>query len=123
MERFLTKWDLVLIAAVAALCALLIWRPLGRDGALTAEIIVDGQTVRTIVLDRVEQPYEITLPTTPPATLRVERGRICYIAAECPDHLCVRSGWLDRAGDTAACLPGKSMVVLRSSGERVFQTY
>lgn len=122
-ERFLSKWDILLIAAVGILCTAAILWPRAEDGPLTAEVFVDGTLTHSILLDEVEEPYELSLATAPPARLRVERGRICYLSAECPDELCVRAGWLSRAGDTAACMPGRSMVVLRADGERIFQTY
>lgn len=121
MERFFSKWDALLIAATAILCLLLLW-PRGETDGITADVYVDGEVIHRIALDSVSDPYEIPLDTDPPAVLLVEPGRIRYQSADCPDKVCVRCGWLSRPGDTAACLPGRSMVVL-SGGERVFMTY
>lgn len=122
MKGFFSKWDGFLIALVAILCAAALFWPQGGDEGLTAEIYLDGVLIHCIALNEVAEPYDLSLETDPPALLRVETGRICYKEAACPDALCVQAGWLDRAGDTAACLPSQSMVVL-SGGERVFMTY
>ena len=121
MEHFFSKWDARLIAATAILCLLLLW-PRGETDGVTADVYVDGEVLHRIALDSVSAPYEIPLDTDPPAVLLIEPGRIRYQSADCPDKVCVRCGWLSRPGDTAACLPGRSMVVL-SGGERVFMTY
>lgn len=42
--------------------------------------------------------------------LAVEEGRICFLSSGCPDKICVRSGWLSRTGQTAACLPAGVVV-------------
>ena len=77
-------------------------------------------------------PYEVTLPYTltlgkqPQAVIQVERGRIRYLSAECPDGLCVKSGWLSQPGDTAACLPARTVIAIegiRPAGGVDVQTY
>lgn len=122
MERFFSRWDGLLIALVTVVCIAVLFWPQDGDGTLTAEVYLDGVLTHCIALNEVKEPYEILLETDPPALLRVEKGCICYKEAGCPDELCVRTGWLDRVGDTAACLPSRSMVVL-SGRERVFMTY
>ena len=121
MERFFSKWDGFLIVLAALVCAAALLWP-RKEGALTAEVYLDGVLIHRIALDEVKEPYEIPLETDPPALLRVETGRICYTEAGCPDALCLHAGWLDRAGETAACLPSRRSVVL-SGAERVFPTY
>ncbi len=48
-------------------------------------------------------------------TLRVEDGRVRFTHSDCPDKVCVHTGWLSRAGQTAACLPAG--VLVRVEGE------
>ncbi|MDD2579137.1 MAG: NusG domain II-containing protein [Clostridia bacterium] len=47
--------------------------------------------------------------------LEWEEGRIRFAEADCPDQICVRTGWISRSGDMAACVPGQ--LVLRIEGE------
>lgn len=47
--------------------------------------------------------------------LEWQEGRIRFAEADCPDQICVRTGWISRSGDMAACVPGQ--LVLRVEGE------
>lgn len=44
--------------------------------------------------------------------VEVEKGRVRMLAAGCPDQLCVRQGWTDRAGRPIVCLPQRVVVYL-----------
>lgn len=91
-----------------------------QTDAVSAIIVVDGKTVETIDLSGVTEPYQFRLEGSVPAVIAVEKGRIRYLEAECPDHLCVNAGWLSKAGEVAACLPGRSYLVLKGEGEADF---
>lgn len=49
-------------------------------------------------------------------TLEIAEGRIRFRESQCPDNICVGSGWLSRTGQTAACLPAGISIRI-SSGE------
>ncbi len=38
-------------------------------------------------------------------TIEVADGRVRVLSSDCPDQVCVHTGWLSRDGDTAACVP------------------
>ena len=100
--------DLLLILgllAAAGLCALLL-RP--GDGGAWAVVEVDGaETARySLAQDR---------------TVRLETGggynvlsisgrRAAVTEADCGDHTCVRTGWIDRRGEAIICLPHRLVV-------------
>ncbi len=45
-------------------------------------------------------------------------GRVCVSESTCPDHTCVRSGWLSKNGQVAACVPaGVYVQVVGCNGE------
>ncbi len=111
--KFLKKSDLILVAVIVLLCAaFLVPKYLGVKSNLTAVIYKDGEIVEQINLSSVTESYEIDLECMPEAKLTVEPGCIYYSYADCPDKLCVNTGRLSRAGDTAACIPSKTLVVL-----------
>lgn len=83
----------------------------------TAVIYIDGEIYESIELEKVEESYELTLPCSPEATLLVENGCVSFIKADCPDGLCVSTGKLRYKGDTAACLPAKTVVTIENTGE------
>ncbi len=41
-----------------------------------------------------------------------QEGRIRFAAADCPDKVCVRTGWIERAGQIAVCVPGQLIIKL-----------
>lgn len=118
--KFLKKSDLILVAALLVICAaLLLPKYFGKaDSALTAVVMKDGKVIETIDLSAVTETYEYDLECSPEAKLTVGPGFISYSYAECPDRLCVNTGRLTRAGDTAACLPSKTLVVIEGAKDK-----
>ena len=66
--------------------------PLGKDREYTVE---DGDHRNTIV---------------------IRSGRVCMESANCPDQVCVRTGWIEYEGETIVCLPHKIVVSLNGGG-------
>lgn len=100
-----------LIIAICLLVALIIFLPsvFSSDDTLTAVIAVDGKTVREIVLtDSTDETLEIN------NTIIKAQGRsICFHESSCPDKTCVRTGKLDSAGDSSACVPNRVSVYIK----------
>lgn len=71
-----------------------------------------GKVIERIDLDAVSEPREIRLPGKYNETVRVEKGRIRFQEADCPDKICVKTGWLEKPGDTAVCLPNRAVVTI-----------
>ena len=40
----------------------------------------------------------------------VENGRARFSEAECPDRTCVKTGWISRTGQAAACIPNGILI-------------
>lgn len=80
--------------------------------SVVAVVSVDGKTVKEIDLTVVEDCI-FELETEPVVTLQVKQGKIRFINSECPDKTCERSGFLSKAGDTAACVPAKTVVTVK----------
>lgn len=113
--RAITPLDIALIAVLTALAVLMIVllpRIGGDTEPLTARITCNGQLYMEIDLSAVTDPYEIELPTEPAATVSVAPGSIRFSQAACPDQICVQTGSLTRAGDTAACMPAGAVITL-----------
>ncbi|SFG34730.1 hypothetical protein SAMN05660649_01363 [Desulfotomaculum arcticum] len=75
-----------------------------------AVIMQDNVLVERIDLNAVEEPREIILPGPYHEIVQVEKGRIRFKEADCPDQICVRTGWLQNPGEMAVCLPNKAIV-------------
>lgn len=113
--KLFKKSDFILIIIILIICgAFLIPRIADKSDNLTAVLYIDGAVERTIELDKVSKPYEFTFGSKHSATVRVENGRIRYLDADCPDKVCVNTGWLSHSGDTASCLPARTVIRVQS---------
>lgn len=110
MKRFFKKGDLIIIAAVLIICMLLYLPGLfEKSENLTAVVYENGEITHRINLHEVTESYEIEING---GVLLVEKASISYAYADCPDKTCVRTGKLGKAGDTAACVPNKTVVAV-----------
>lgn len=115
-RRFFRRADLILIVVLLLIAAaLLLPRYIhSSDKDIMADIIQDGKVIQTVDLTTVDHTYTISLDCSPAAVITVEPGCIYYSKADCHDKICVRTGKLTKAGDTAACIPSKTLIRLRS---------
>lgn len=115
-RKFLKKSDVALIILLLIICAAsLLPKYLSKSDSLTAVVLKDGQEIERIDLSQVTEEYEMDLDCTPKAIITIGPNYVFYSYAECPDKLCVNTGKLTHAGDTAACIPSKTLVVLEGN--------
>ena len=105
------------ITAVLALAALLWLFVLRQSGdSAVASIRVDGVLLCTVDLagseDRV---FSIEEETSLPVTFEIRDHRIRFLSSDCPDQICVKSGFLSRDGDTAICMPNRVSLTVAAS--------
>jgi len=79
-----------------------------------AVITQNKKLVERIDLEAVTEPREITLPGNFHETVLVEKDRIRFKQADCPDKICVNTGWLEEPGDVAVCLPNRAVVKIEN---------
>ncbi len=103
---------------IFSLAAGIYWAGLGREGPLEAQIRQDGQLVRTVSLSGLKQPVRIELEQDGRRNvILAEDGRICMAEANCPHQDCVRTGWLDKNGQSAFSLENRVSVVVAVQSE------
>ena len=113
------KNDILLILA-ALLLAGLLWGVLTmtkRQGG-EAVVTVDGDIVAKLPLS---EPTAFALNSSYLGigeegfanVIVVENGRVCVKDANCPDKVCVRTGWIEYEGESIVCLPHKLVVTVR----------
>ena len=78
------------------------------EGAVGAEICLDGRTVAELSLieDRNFIPKNL-----PGVEIAVRKNAVGFVRSDCPDKLCLHAGFLSTPGQVAVCLPNR--VVLR----------
>ncbi len=113
-RKYFTPWDLlpltiVLVAFLLGICLLIFSR---SDGQLTAVISVRGEVYCEIPLASVSESYELAVEGDGTAVLSVSSQGVAFKSSNCPDKLCVNTGLLTQAGDSAVCLPARVSVKL-----------
>lgn len=82
-------------------------------------IISDGKIVRTLDLtEQKDMTFDVKYNGRV-NTVEVKSGRIHVKSAECPDHTCVKSGWLSSAAMPIVCLPNKLVIEFAGSESEV----
>ena len=113
----------VLIAVAAAIfaagivgCLLLLFAPsdhnkvlIRRDGEVLYSLDLSKEKNRTFVM-----PYGGSSNT-----IEIRDGRIRVMEAECPDKVCVRTGWLSSSAIPIVCLPNHLEISFASGNDDI----
>ena len=110
-------WALALGAAALCCAAAILVLRLTATPAAWAVVYQDGEVVERIDLSRVTEGYSFTVEGQWGSnTVEVEPGRIRVSAADCPDQVCVRQGWVSDSASPIVCLPHR-LVIQLTGGE------
>jgi hypothetical protein len=111
-RKFFVFRDIVFLSCLAlALAAFALIRRQPPPGEKYAEIAVDGQVTETVPLGR-EGAYSPS--GRPGVRISVRGGMVGFIRSDCPDKVCVHSGFLSIPGQSAVCLPNRVVVRVTS---------
>ena len=108
------KWALVFFLVIVICALVILLHNNSSKTATTAQIIQNGEVIRTVDLQNVPKPYEFEVisPDGGYNTVRVEYGKIGIIHASCPDQICVKQGFIADGVLPVVCLPNKLSVVI-----------
>lgn len=119
----MTKRDLILIMVLVLIALASFAVPyLGvkGQGNIAAEISADGKLVQHIDLQSVMQQEEFSVPGPLGNTIvQIQEGRARIIESPCPDKICVRTGWIKLAGQTAICVPNRIILRIVSEDKKI----
>lgn len=117
-RKYFSLCDMFVVLVVMCVAVVGFVRLFAHDNAqsLVAVVKVGGEVTHRISLDDVQEPYEYTVEGEFPVVLRVCGDSVCFVRSECADKLCVNTGVLLRAGQSAVCLPARVSVTLVSEG-------
>ena len=124
------KYDLIVVAAVLALAALLgarFWlSPAPESDTLLAVVEIDGAEVDRFTLAQAAEETRTytnngyTLTLAPCATVKrdaetwtqTETAGVRVVSSDCPTQDCVHTGQISRAGQSIVCLPAHIVITL-----------
>lgn len=113
--KFIKKGDIAVIAAVLIAAAVFMFWSDSKTQTVQAVITVDGEVVKTVDLGNIKEKTTFIPATAPRVVITAENGEIRFESAECEDKLCVGCGNLSKHGDTAVCLPSKTVITVTGS--------
>ncbi len=103
-----------IVAALVLLCAAwLLYARLAPRGA-RALVWVNGKVERTVSL-RKDQAFSLTTPEGHTLSFEVKDGRIRFVSSDCPDKICVNTGFIGTPAQTAVCMPNRVSVTITDS--------
>jgi hypothetical protein len=105
----LTTADKILIAVFACLVAasFVFINVLLTEGSVVL-IQVDGTIVHKTSLS---ETHSIAVQGTHGRlTVETRGGKVAITQAECPNHICVKTGWRSRSGEIIVCVPNNTVV-------------
>ena len=109
-----SRFWMILIGALFALCLLLVLLPGSGKPAARAQIVSDGNLVAVLDLNT---PQEFTVSTERGTnTVTVRDGKIAVTHADCPDQYCVRQGFCN-GGAQIVCLPHRLVISFLTEGD------
>ena len=110
--KLLRKGDIAVILIILVVAATFWLYQSRQTDKLEAVISVNGETVEVIDLSATDGKRTVELDTTPKVVIAVENGAVYFEKADCDDKLCINCGKLSKKGDTAVCLPAKTVVTV-----------
>ena len=110
--KLLRKGDIAVILIILVVAATFWFYQSRQTDKLEAVISVNGETVEVVDLSATDGKRTVELDTTPKVVIAVENGAVYFEKADCDDKLCINCGKLSKKGDTAVCLPAKTVVTV-----------
>lgn len=110
-RKLFGKKDMLFIVAALVL-AVLVWLFTRNDAAPYCVVSYNGEIVKTVSL---ENDTEFTVAEAPGMGFTVRNGRVAVSHSDCPDKVCVRTGFIKSAGQAAVCLPNKIVLSVENA--------
>lgn len=107
-KKLINKRDILIITAVfSAAAAAFIILSFYRESGKNAVISVGNETKMTLELNDKAETEGFELEG---AVIEVQKGRIRVKSSDCPDKVCVHTGFISKKGEKIVCLPKKLII-------------
>lgn len=106
----------LVLLIIASYTASKIYHHAQSSDDLVAVIYKDGEVYQRVNLSRATD-HEIKVIDVNGSynTIEVNDGRIQVSDANCPNRICVNSGWLSKSGQISVCAPHRVRVVIEGN--------
>jgi hypothetical protein len=114
MKPKVGDFAIVVVIILIAVTNLLIY--IGpTNGDATAVIIKNGKSIKELKLSEIKNRIEINNNGEYDVLIVAENGKIHFEEANCPDKVCIKTGWISKPGQSAACVPAG--IIIKITGE------
>ena len=114
MERKLFRKRDIILVAILLCVALFLFLGTNKNDGNTAEIWIDGELYKSFDL---KEPFKISLDGG--VVIEGDGKRAHFLHSDCPDKVCINTGWLEAEGEWAACLPNKTVLKITEGNGNV----
>lgn len=87
-----------------------------NSNAATAVIKNGSVIIQTVELNSDDRTFFVD-GANGPVELELSDGRIRFVHADCPDQVCVNTGWISHPGRAAACIPNGILIEIDGKTE------
>lgn len=121
--RMIKRWDFIIVFFLILLSFLpiFIFQGVQREREMessinVAVISVNNEEIKRILLEEQSDPliFDVEDEDGDVNTIEVRDGKIRIKAANCNDQVCVRTGYIQKPGETIVCLPHKLIIEIQS---------
>ena len=110
-RKWISKTDGIVLGILVLFAAgFLLWRAVAAQPGMCAVVTVDGETVLQIDLQTAVDAQSYTLQNG--VQLVAENHTVRFAESDCPDGICVETGALRKVGESAACVPNRTVVTV-----------
>ncbi len=94
----------ILIISLLFICAVILYFGLNlyNNHSAEAEISINGKVFKTIALN---ENKVFSINTLQNIKFEIKDKKIRFIESDCPDKVCINTGFIGTVGQTAVCLP------------------
>ena len=123
MSKWLNKRDIILIVSLllVGIIALVIWHFVYSVDGSYITVEQRGNLIGTYPLN-VDKEIDIEYRGDVVNKIVIEDGYCHMEEAECPDHLCIKQGKVNKSGQTIVCLPNRVVVTVIDSNNSVYDS-
>ncbi len=109
-----TDFIIISVLILLALISYIIFYIYGKNvsDATLAKILINGRHIKTISLDK-DKIFIIDELTN--IKFEIKDKKIRFLESNCPDKICVNTGFIGIVGETAVCLPNATSIQIISS--------
>ncbi len=102
------NYTLFLLILAVLLCLIFILFP--KKSATKAQFSVNGEVIKVFDLNQTQVVTENLSSYGVNMTIEIKDGAIRVLDSDCPDKICVHTGFISNITQTAVCMPNKAVL-------------